>query len=131
MIGFGSHGKERKRRSKEKSGLIESVSLLSKGKSLKELLQASERIIEEEWASCGDRCGNELCIGYQSINSFLCSSQDKSWIFNSGSMVHVCSHIEMFNSLVAKEEYTAKMMEGSTCEVIGTGTVNVLSLIHI
>jgi len=29
MIGFGGHGKERKRRRKEKSGLVKSVSLLS------------------------------------------------------------------------------------------------------
>jgi len=46
-------------------------------------------------------------------------------MFDSGSTVHVCSHKEMFNSLVAKEEVTIKMVNGLTCEVISTGTVNV------
>jgi len=36
MIGFGAHGKERKRRRKERSGLIKGMSLLSQGRSLKE-----------------------------------------------------------------------------------------------
>ena len=27
-------------------------------------------------------------------------SQSKCWIFDSGSMIHVCSYKEMFNSLV-------------------------------
>jgi len=31
----------------------------------------------------------------------------------------------MFNSLIAKEEDTVKMVDGSACEVIGTGTINV------
>ena len=31
----------------------------------------------------------------------------------------------MFNSLVVKEEGTVKMVDGSTCEVISTVTVNV------
>ena len=31
----------------------------------------------------------------------------------------------MFNSLVAKEEGTVKMVDGSACEVISTGTVKV------
>jgi len=53
------------------------------------------------------------------------TSQGKSWIFNSGSTVHICFQKELFNSLVAKEEGTIKMVDGSTCEVIGTGTVNV------
>ena len=30
------------------------------------------------------------------------TSQNKDWIFNSGSTVHVCSQKELFNSLVAK-----------------------------
>ena len=31
----------------------------------------------------------------------------------------------MFNSLVAKEEEIAKMVDGLACEIIGTGTVKV------
>jgi len=31
----------------------------------------------------------------------------------------------MFNSLISKEEGTVKMVDGSTCKVIGTGTVEV------
>jgi len=31
----------------------------------------------------------------------------------------------MFNSLVAKEEGTVKTVDGSTCEVISTETINV------
>ena len=40
-------------------------------------------------------------------------------------MVHVCSQKELFNNyLVIKEEGIVKMMDGSACEVTGTGTVN-------
>ena len=53
------------------------------------------------------------------------TSQGKGWIFDSGSTVHVCSQKELFNSLVVKEEGIVKMVDGSTCEVIGTGTVKV------
>jgi len=53
------------------------------------------------------------------------TSQSKCWIFDSGSMVHVYSHKEMFNSLVANEEETVKMVNGSTCEIIGTKIINV------
>jgi len=38
-------------------------------------------------------------------------------------MIHVCSQKELFNSLVAKEEEIAKMVDGLTCEVIDPGTV--------
>ena len=31
----------------------------------------------------------------------------------------------LFNSLVVKEEMTIKMVDGSACEVISTGTINV------
>ena len=31
----------------------------------------------------------------------------------------------MFNSLISKEEGTVKMVDGSTCKVIGTGTVKI------
>jgi len=51
--------------------------------------------------------------------------QDKSWIFDSDSTVHICSHKEMFNSLARKEEGIFKMVDNSTCKVIDTRTVNV------
>ena len=39
------------------------------------------------------------------------TSQGKGWIFDSGSMVHVCSQKELFNnSLVGKEEGIVKMV---------------------
>ena len=54
------------------------------------------------------------------------TSQGKGWIFDSGSTVHVCYQKELFNnSLVANEEGIAKMVDGSACEVIDTGTINV------
>ena len=53
------------------------------------------------------------------------TSQDKSWIFDSDSTVHVCFQKELFNSLVTKKEETVKMVDDSTCKVIDTGTVNV------
>ena len=51
------------------------------------------------------------------------TSQGKGWIFDLGSTVRVCSQKEILNSLVAKEKGTVKMVDGSTCEVTGTGTV--------
>ena len=54
------------------------------------------------------------------------TSQDKGWIFDSGSTVHVCSQKELFNIfLVAKKGGIVKMVDGSACEVIGTGIVKV------
>jgi len=54
------------------------------------------------------------------------TSQGKGWIFNSYSMVHVCSQKELFNNpLVAKEEGIVKMVDGSACEIIGSKTVKV------
>jgi len=53
------------------------------------------------------------------------SSQGKDGIFDSGSTVHVCFHKDMFNSLIAKEEGTVKMVDDLACEVIGTGVVNI------
>ena len=47
-------------------------------------------------------------------------------ITNFGSTIHVCSHKDMFNSLVAKEEGTVKMVDNSACKVIDTETVNVI-----
>ena len=54
------------------------------------------------------------------------TSQDKGWIFDSGSTVHVCFQKELFNSLVAKEEWIVKMVDGSACEIIDTETVKVI-----
>ena len=53
------------------------------------------------------------------------TSHDKSWIFDLGSSVHVCSQKELFNSLFAKEDGIIKMVDGSAYEVIDTGTVKV------
>ena len=53
------------------------------------------------------------------------TSQDKNWIFNSGSTVYVCSKKELSNSLVVKEEEIVKIVDGSACEVIATRTVKV------
>jgi len=39
------------------------------------------------------------------------TSQRKCWIIDSGSTVHVYSHKDMLNSLVAKEEETIKMVD--------------------
>ena len=38
------------------------------------------------------------------------TSQDKGWIFDSSSAVHVCFHKNMFNSLISKEEETVKII---------------------
>ena len=46
------------------------------------------------------------------------TSQDKGWIFDSDSTVHVCFQKELFNnSLDAKEEGNIKMVDGSACKV--------------
>jgi len=62
-----------------------------------------------------------LMVSYVEDNN----SQGKKWIFGSGSTVHVCSRKEMFNSLVAKEEGTFKMVDGSAYEIIDTETINI------
>ena len=73
----------------------------------------------------------EVAIGVEDTEILMASyedntSQGKDWIFDSGSTVHVCSQKELFdNSLVEKEEGIIKMIDGSACEVIGTGTVKV------
>ena len=69
--------------------------------------------------------------GFQNINGSYedNTSQDKGWIFDSGSTVHVCFQKYLFNNfLVAKEEGIVKMVDGSTCEVIDTGTVKVTGM---
>ena len=53
------------------------------------------------------------------------TSQGNRWIFDSGSTVHVCSQKKLFNSLATKEEEIVKMMDDSSCKVIGTGTVKI------
>jgi len=58
---FGGHGKERKRRRKQKSEFVEDVSLLLTGRSLEEAMKASIRVAEEERVSCGGRHSNEQC----------------------------------------------------------------------
>jgi len=40
-------------------------------------------------------------------------------------MVHVCFQKELFNSLVAKEKWTIKMVDSSACKIIDTVTVKV------
>ena len=49
---------------------------------------------------------------------------NKGWILDSDSTVHVCFYKEIFNSFVTKEDRTVKIVDGSACEVIDTGTVN-------
>ena len=60
------------------------------------------------------------------------TSQGKNWIFDSGSAIHVCSHKEMFNFLVTKEEGTVKMVDGSAYEVISKPSSSALgqSMLH-
>jgi len=54
------------------------------------------------------------------------TSQGKDWIFDSRSTVHICSQKELFNNfLVPKEKGIVKIVDGSACEVICTGTVKV------
>ena len=57
--------------------------------------------------------------------TLLKASQDKGWIFDSASTVHVCSYKDIFNSLVAKEEEIVKMVDGSACKIIDTRTIKV------
>ena len=49
------------------------------------------------------------------------TSQDKGWIFDSSSTVHVCSQKELFNSLVAREEGIIKMVDGSAARLLTLG----------
>ena len=53
------------------------------------------------------------------------TSQGKIWIFDSSSMIHVCSQELFNNSLIAKEEGIIKMVDGSACKVIGTVIVKI------
>ena len=53
------------------------------------------------------------------------TSQGRGWIFYSDSTVYVCFQKELFNSLIVKKEGTVKMVNGSACKVINTGTVKV------
>jgi len=122
MIEFGGHGKERKR-----SGLIKDVSLLSKGKSLEECLQAQQEWLKKK----GQAAEADVASGVDDTKVLMTSyvedntSRGKVWIFDLGSTFHVCSQKELFNFLVAKEEGTVKMVDGSACEVIDTVTVKI------
>ena len=54
------------------------------------------------------------------------TSRGKGWIFDSSSTAHVCYQKELFNnSLIAKEEGIVKVVDGSACEIIDTGTIKV------
>ena len=94
---------------------------------MEEWLQASVRVAEED----GQIAQADVASGVEDTEILIVSyedntSQGKSWIFDSGSTVHVCSQKELFNnSLVAKEERIVKMVDGSTCEVIYTETVKI------
>jgi len=100
---------------------------LSTRRSLEEGLQASERIVEEEGAYY------EVDVAMSDVNTKVLmascikdnTSQGKDWIFDYSSTIDIYSHKEMFNSLVAKEKGTVKIVDGLVCEVIGTRTVNV------
>ena len=72
-------------------------------------------MVEEEGASCkGRRSIEQLMVSYEDN-----TSQSNSWIFDSGSTVHVCSQKKLFNFLVVKEEGIVKIVDGSACKVIG------------
>ena len=84
---------------------------------------------QQEWLKKGQAVEADVASGVEDTEILMASyekntSQGKGWLFYLGSTVHVCSQ-KMFNSLVAKEEGIVKMVDGSTCEVIGTGTVQV------
>ena len=84
-------------------------------------------MVEEEKENCGS------CVAMSSIDTKVLmasyvednTSQGKCRIFDSDSVIHVYSHKYVFNSLVAKEEGIMKLVDGSACKVIGSGTVNV------
>ena len=77
------------------------------GKVIKRMLQASIRMDEEEGAICGVRHSKQ-CRGHRILMASYedNTSQGKSWIFDSGSTVHVCFQKELFNnSLITKKEW--------------------------
>ena len=88
---------------------------------------ASARVVEKKEA----RSETDVALsGVEDTQVLMASyenntSQGKSWIFDSGNTVHLCSQKELFNSLVAKEEVIVKMVDDSACKVISTGTVKV------
>jgi len=100
---------------------------LSQG-SLEEGLRASARVIEEERANVKADVAEGVPDTYVLTTFIDNTSIDKCWILDSGSVVHVYSQKELFNFLVAKEEGNVKMVDGSACEVIGTGTINVTGI---
>ena len=86
-------------------------------------MRASAKVAEKEGKSCGERRSIEQCSGHRSIMASYKNntSQDKGWIFDSGSTVHVCSQKELFNSLAAKEEGIIKMVDGSAWRSLALG----------
>jgi len=71
--------------------------------------------------------------GFEETEGLMASNEDntsksKGWIFDSDSIVHVCSQKKPFNSLVAKEKGIVKMVDGLAFKVISTGTVMSLAL---
>jgi len=108
-------------------GLIEGVSLLLKGRSLEEGLQASKRMIEKK----GQTMEVDVTMSSVDIEILMASyveentSQGEGRIFDFSSTVHVYFYKEIFSSLVAMEEGTVKMVDDSACKIIDTETVNV------
>jgi len=94
---------------------------------LEEWLQASARWLKKK----GQAAETDVASGVENTEILIASyenntSQSKGWIFDSGSTVHVCFQKELFNnSLIVKEEGIVKVVDGSACEVIGTGTIKV------
>ena len=101
---------------------------MSQGRSLKndckhrqEWLKKKGQAAEAGVALSGVEDTEVLIISYEDN-----TSQGKGWIFDSGSTVYIYSQKELLNSLVAKEEGTVKMVDGSACKVISTGIVKVI-----
>jgi len=99
------------------------MSLLSQERSFKGL-QTSIRVVEEKGQTCMAHIADGVSDTYVLTFTIDNTSTNKSWILDSGSVVHACSQ-KMFNSLVAKEEGTVKMVDGSAWKVSDIETVNV------
>ena len=84
-------------------------------------MKKREQVAETDTAS-GASGTKVLIASYVKDNT----SQGKGWIFDSSCTVHLCFQKELFNSLVAKEKETVKMMDGSACEVTGTCNAPIL-----
>jgi len=118
---MGSKGRGRK----EKPKFVEGVSLLSQGRLLKERPQVSTRMVEKKGQTAEADIAEGVLDAYVLTASIDNTFTNEGWILDSGSVVHVCSLKEMFNSFIAKEEETIKIVDDSAYEAIVTGTVNV------